>query len=247
MAIVTFSSTVDDGKRGIPLKEVDSVESGLPRGIGSLSTTDEEVLYVCLALLADARFFELQLKFDADLAAEARAARCRDCGGRLDSAKYPRKPRGALRKLPDDYETKFSFCCARCRHRNTPPSVRFLGRRVYLGAVVVLATALQQGLTPVRAARLRQLLGVSRRTLDRWRVWWREAFVESDFWKAAKVFFSPPVAEAGLSLSLLERFGSDEEERLAQLLRFLMPISPPAGYVADRRLRGSSSTRRGGF
>ncbi len=201
---------------------------------------------MCFALLADARFFELQLKFDADLAAEARAGRCGDCGGRLDSARYPRKPRGAMTKLPDDYETKFSFCCARCRHRNTPPSVRFLGRRVYLGAVVVLASAMQQGLTPMRAQRLHELLGVSRRTLDRWRAWWREAFVESDFWKAAKAFFSPPATEAAFPLSLLERFGV-EEERLALLLRFLMPISTPVGYVADQRLRGPSSTRRGGI
>ncbi len=201
---------------------------------------------MCWALLADARFFELQLKFDADLAADARARRCGDCGGRLDSANYPRKPRGELTRLPDDYEKKFSFCCASCRHRNTPSSVRFLGRRVYLGSVVVLATAMQQGLTAVRAQRLHELLGVSRRTLDRWRAWWRDAFADSDFWKTAKAFFSPPVAEADLPLSMLERFGADEDSRLIALLRFLLPLSTPGGYVADRRNRGSSATRRGG-
>jgi hypothetical protein len=36
--------------------------------------------------------------------------------------------------------------------------VRYLGRRVYLGAVVVLITAMQAGLTPARVARLRELL-----------------------------------------------------------------------------------------
>ena len=66
---------------------------------------------MCHRLLGDARFHLLQLKFDEDLAAGARAALCPKCGGRLDSANYPRKPRGAT-KLPDDYETKFSFCCA---------------------------------------------------------------------------------------------------------------------------------------
>ena len=42
--------------------------------------------------------------------------------------------------LPDEYRYRFSFCCDRdgCRKRVTPPSVRFLGRRVYLGAVVIL-------------------------------------------------------------------------------------------------------------
>jgi len=191
---------------------------------------------VCHRLLGDARFHLLQLKFDEDLAAVARAARCAKCGGRLDAANYPRKPRGAT-ELPEDYETKFSFCCATegCRRRNTPPSVRFLGRRVYLGAVVVLACAMQQGATPVRARRLRELLGVSLRTLARWREWWSEIFVESKFWKAAKVFFSPPVDESSLPLSLLDRFNPDEEERLAALLRFVKPLSTPAGYVADRR------------
>lgn len=191
---------------------------------------------MCHRLLGDARFHLLQLKFDEDLAARARVARCAECGGRLDSANYPRKPRGGT-KLPDGYETKFSFCCSTegCRARNTPPSVRFLGRRVYLGAVIVLASAMQQGATPVRARRLRELLGVSLRTLARWRTWWRTAFAESAFWKAAKAFFSPPAGEVDFPLSLLERFGPDEEERLAALLRFVKPLSTPAGYVADQR------------
>ncbi len=192
---------------------------------------------MCHRLLGDARFHLLQLKFDEDLAAIARMARCAECGGRLDSANYPRKSRGGT-TLPEDYETKFSFCCATdgCRLRNTPPSVRFLGRRVYLGAVIVLACAMQQGATPVRASRLRELLGVSLRTLARWRAWWRTAFVESAFWKAARAFLSPTVDESGLPLSLLERFSPNEEERLAALLRFVRPLSTPAGYVADRRL-----------
>jgi hypothetical protein len=187
-------------------------------------------------LLGDARFHLLQLKFDEDLAAGARAAGCPKCEGRLDSANYPRKPRGGT-NLPEDYETRFSFCCSTegCRARNTPPSVRFLGRRVYLGAAIVLACAMQQGATPVRARRLRELLGVSLRTLARWRAWWRTAFVESGFWKAARSLFSPTVDERCFPLSLLERLRSDEEERLVALLRFMGPLSTPAGYVADRR------------
>lgn len=191
---------------------------------------------MCHRLLADARFYELLLKLDGDLVAEARAGRCVKCGGRLDSANYPRKPRGATtRKLPDGYETRFSLCCAQCRSRNTPPSVRFLGRRVFLGAVVVLASAMQQGATPVRANHLRELLGVSLQTLARWREWWRSAFVQSTFWKAARAFFSPAVLESDFPLSLLERFGPGGEERLGALLRFLRPVSTPSGYIADQR------------
>ncbi len=193
---------------------------------------------MCHKLLGDARFHLLQLKFDEDLASEARVARCPECGGRLDTANYPRKPRGATTKLPEEWETKFSFCCAAegCRRRNTPPSVRFLGRRIYLGVVVVLASAMQQGATPVRARRLREELGVSLRTLARWSAWWKTAFVESAFWRAARALQSPTVDEPSLPFSLLERFGPDEGARLAALLRFVMPLSTTSGYVADRGL-----------
>lgn len=187
-------------------------------------------------LLSSAKFYELLLKFDEDLSAEARAAGCQWCRGRLDRANYPRKPRGAMAKLVEGYQTRFSFCCAAegCRRRHTPPSLRFLGRRVYLGAIVVLACAMQQGATPVRARRLRELIGVSERTLSRWRQWWQSALVESDFWKAAKAFFVPPAQPSGFPLSLLERFGGDEESRLVALLRLLKPVSTPAGYVPDQ-------------
>jgi hypothetical protein len=139
--------------------------------------------------------------------------------------------------LPDGYDWRFSYACATrtCRKRHTPASTRFLGRRVYLGGVVVLATALQQGVTPWRASQLRELLGVSRQTLARWMTWWTEAFTESAFWKAVRAAFSPAVDEAEAPSSLLARFTGDERERLAGLLRLLAPLSTPDGYVPDRR------------
>lgn len=192
---------------------------------------------MCHKLLGDSRLYEMLLKFDEDLAADAKRGGCRECGGRLDSGRYRRKPQGAMTKLPYGYDRRFSFCCAAraCRTRHTPASTRFLGRRIYLGIIVVLATAMQQGPAPWRAGRLLEELGVSRRTLERWRVWWQEAFVESAFWKAARAAFSPPVAEAGAPRSLLERFDGDERERLAALVRFVAPLSTPAEYVPDRR------------
>jgi hypothetical protein len=192
---------------------------------------------VCHRLLIDARFCAFQTKFDEDLAERARAAGCPECGGRLHSARYPRKPRGATGALPDEHSWRLSFCCSTngCRRRNTPPSIRFLGRRVYFGAVVVLATAMQQGVTPTRARRLEELFGVSPRTLARWREWWRTTFAESAFWKVRRAFFSPTVDAAKSPIALLERFGIHEEPRLIALLRFLAPISTPAGYLPDQR------------
>lgn len=79
------------------------------------------------------------------------------------------------------------------------------------------------------------MLGVSPRTLTRWREWWKTAFAESGFWKVARALISPPVEERGFPLSLLGRFEGGEEDRLIALLRFIKPISTSAGYVPDRR------------
>ena len=175
------------------------------------------------------------LALDEDLAQEARAAGCRACGGRLHSARYPRKPRGGPDDLGPDYEWRLSFCCDRegCRRRTTPPSVRYLGRRVYLGAVVVLVTALQAVITPARAQRLHAWLGVSVRTLKRWQAWWRTTFATTAFWRAVQGRFLPPVPVDTLPASLYERFrGPDEPSQLARLLRFLCPLTTASVSLA---------------
>lgn len=177
------------------------------------------------ALLADARFHELLLAFDRDLAAAARAAGCARCGGVLHSARFRRKPRGGPVGLGEVYDQRLSFCCALdlCRKRTTPPSFRFLGRKVYLGAVVVLVCAMRQGAAAAR--QLSELFGVSRRTITRWREWWRSAFVASPFWRAVAAAFMPPVDHDRLPASLIERFTGSGGERLVALLRFIAPIT----------------------
>jgi hypothetical protein len=182
---------------------------------------------VCHAVFQDINFYIFLFQIDQNLASETRAAGC-SCGGVLHSARYPRKPRGAPRGLGPDYASRLSFCCARedCRRRTTPPSVRFLGRRVYLSAVVVLISAMQNGVTGKRAQQLHEVLGISLRTLKRWRQWWREGFVASPFWKRAKGQFSAPLEVTTLPISLLECFtGEDIQTRLLQLLRFLLPLT----------------------
>ena len=193
-------------------------------------------------LLADASFYRLLLRFDEDLAARAKAEGC-PCGGVLHRARYPRKPRGLPaeidRERRDDRDCahgwRLSFCCARedCRQRVTPASVRYLGRRVYAGAVVVLVTAMRSGVSAGRAARLGELLGVGRRTLERWRDWWRETFVEGRFWKQARARFSPPVDAARIPTALLERFVGSGAEAVFALLRFLAPVTTRARSPGD--------------
>jgi hypothetical protein len=179
-------------------------------------------------LLADATFHHLLLACDADLAEAARAGQCRRCRGVLHSAKYRRKPRGRLcRRLPPEHDQRFSFCCAidGCRKRETPPSLRFLGRKVYLAAIVVLVAIMRHGATTARVARLTAVIGVDRRTIERWRRWWRDSFTATPFWQIARAAFMPPVEHDRLPATLLERFAGDDADRLIALLRFIGPLT----------------------
>jgi hypothetical protein len=103
-----------------------------------------------------------------------------------------------------------------------------------LGAVVAVVSAMRHGATPERLRKLRELLGVSRRTVERWRIWWRETFAQSPFWRAASAAFMPPVEAGAMPASLLARFSGGDEDRLVALLRFLGPISGGAAFAHAR-------------
>ena len=179
------------------------------------------------ALLADGRVHAVLRHVDEDLAAEQRAAGCPRCGARLHSAQDPRKPRGVPGAWRAQYDRRLSLCCARegCRKRATPASVRFLGPKVYVSAVVVLMAALRCGPSPARCRVLEELVGVSRRTIARWRRWWTEKLIDTPFWRAAAGTLMPPVASSQLPAALLERFGAHPRDRLLAALRWLSPIT----------------------
>ena len=179
------------------------------------------------SLLSDSRFHELLLACDRDLAAAARIAGCPQCNGTVHSANYCRKPRGRGCAVGAEHDRRFSFCCAvdGCRSRLTPPSLRFLGRKVYLAAVVVLVSMLQHNVTERRLWRLSEAVAVDRRTVLRWRLWWRRDFRASAFWQLARAKLMPPVDEARLPAALIERFRGEGVERLMALLRFIAPLT----------------------
>lgn len=184
-----------------------------------------------IKLLRDRTFYATLARFDQDLAAEVHARGC-PCGGRLHKAAYPRKPRGGPADLGPAYDRRHSFCCDRegCRRRTTPASLRFLGRRVYLGAVLVVVSIMAHGLTGQRLTRLRDTLGGSLgvRTIGRWRTWWQQAFPRSPFWTQTRGRFAPPVDRRRLPAALLARFQAPTlGVRLRLLLAFLAPLTVP--------------------
>ena len=175
----------------------------------------------------DQQLHQLLEKVDLDLAEQAHQQGCLFCGGKLHRADYDRKPRGG-----PEWDYRYSFCCARegCRRRRTPESVRFMGRRVYAGLVVVLVSALVHGLKPERVARLREALGIERRTLERWHQWWLVTFVESSFGRAARARFLPPLCPRTRPGSLGLSFQVQRRDRRLALLRFLAPLTTPSAW-----------------
>ena len=174
--------------------------------------------------LADQQLYQLLERVDADLAEEARREGC-CCGGKLHRADYERKARGV-----PQWNKRYSFCCDQedCRRRRTPESVRFLGRKVYAGLIVVLIPAMMHGPKPERVRRIREVLNISPSTLKRWRQWWLDNFVRSSFWKSMRARFMPVLCEEELPWSLWLRFELEECDRLLAVLQFLRPITAAA-------------------
>lgn len=181
---------------------------------------------MCHALLQNPNFFQLLLSIDIDLAAQARAAGCQ-CGGRLHRANYPRQPRCCPPEVLADFELRFSFCCNCCRKRTTSVSVRFLGRRVYLGLAVVLMSARRTEASGT-VAQMSEAMGIPVRTIQRWRSWWAGQFPLTPLWQAACARFMPPVDLRMLPISLAERFTGSIEKSMQLFLCFLSPLT--VGY-----------------
>jgi hypothetical protein len=183
-------------------------------------------------------FFSQLVMVDGEISQRVAAEGCPSCGGPLHQAHYQRKPRGGVfAAAGETFSLRHSLCCGRdgCRKRTQPPSVRFLGRRVYFEAVVLLASmAVQVSTMTLRAVSV--ATGVPGRTLRRWGTWWRDTFPGSATWMQLRARFSPPPEEAELPCSLM-----------AQLTRVLAiehatPTTPQVCFLAARCLAAATTT-----
>ena len=172
-------------------------------------------------------FFALLVKIDCELVDRVAEAGCPRCDGPLHRGDYDRKPRGGLvAGAGEAFCRRFSLCCGSCRRRCLPPSMRFLGRRVYFEAVVFLASvwALCGG-GDIAAA------GVPVRTVRRWLGWWTSVFPGLPTWVELRARLPPPApAELLLPLSLLEHLSAslgpfDAEQLLIKAARLLAPVT----------------------
>jgi hypothetical protein len=108
-----------------------------------------------------------------------------------------------------------------------PPSLRFLGRRVYLGAVVIVASAV--ALSVASAAAARRATGIAARTTRRWLGWWRGAFAATSVYVDLTARLVPTPARAMMPNSILVMLSPDPQQSAGELLRWLLPITASEG------------------
>ena len=174
-------------------------------------------------------FFELLVEVDGRIVGQVARGGCRLCGGRLCRSDYARKPRGGVMAAAgEEFLTRFSLCCSRegCRKRTTPPSVRFLGRRVYIGVVVIVASIVARvGRTE---ASIRQATGVPPKTTRRWLDWWRGPFLLTEVFVALRARLIG-VAVEELPASVVRPLGDTSEAQVRSLLEWLKPLTTGSG------------------
>jgi hypothetical protein len=184
-------------------------------------------------ILGNPKFFFLLFAFDKELARMAIERRCPMCGEALHVSNFQRKPRGGPAGLPKEQGLRFSLCCSKegCRKRLTPASFRFLGRRVYFGAVLVLVSAMMNGVTPRRRQKLHDLCGADRRTLQRWRDLWEKEFPKTslgrDILSRQSIY---PRRDESIPRQILRSIS--EKPLWKALLRFLYDLLPLTGRVS---------------
>jgi hypothetical protein len=166
------------------------------------------------------QFFQLLDAEDERVTSAVKSRGCPACGGRLDRADYPRKPRGGeVGVAGETFDRRRSLCCARdgCRRRRTPASLVFMGRRVYLAITVVLATWREAATA-----------SPPRRTVRRWRAWFG-ALRNTGWWFGQRGRLWPPI---------------EPQESLPGAIvdRLLAKHPGAAGFLAVLRIVTSGST-----
>jgi hypothetical protein len=184
-------------------------------------------------------FFEELEQIDRKIVQQVAAEGCLICDGPLHRSDYCRKPRGGLLAATgEDFVVRFSLCCGRegCRKRATPPSMRFLGRRVYLGAVVILASMLARLLA--NAGEVQRVTGVPARTTQRWLGWWCGPFVSTEVFMAIRASLIG-LAQDALPASILASLAGSTSDRVRTLLALLAPLTTTTVRDGSRLVRGA--------
>jgi hypothetical protein len=175
------------------------------------------------SLMVDRKVFVVLMAVDQQLADAARAQRCPHCDGPLHQRNYHRKPRGGgCADAGEAFTLRLGLCCGkpRCRKSLLPPSVRFLGRRVYLELAMLMACwfAIVSSSAPSTC--------VPTRTVRRWLVWWTTRFTVLPTWRVI-CGCMPGIDDKLLPHSFIERVaqGHSVDEWPLLAARWLAPLT----------------------
>lgn len=178
------------------------------------------------SLLTDARFHNSLFYLDRLICEQVRQESCPLCHGNLNQSHFPRQPRGVPEGTHPDYHIRFSLCCATegCRKRFTPPSMRFLSRKVYSSVVILLSFLLKPETDESRIEQINTLLGttLSVETLRRWRRFWTKGVPQTHTWK--RLALSQMLCQS-LPVSLLALFQSTRRQQVMAGLKLILPLT----------------------
>ena len=132
----------------------------------------------------------------------------------------------------------------RPRRRVMPQSCRFLGRKIYWFPVIICFVSEILSLT-LKSNELKFLkhFQISRKTLVRWSLFFRNIFPKSPHWQSIRGFVSAKVKNDKLPLSLVDHF-SKLKSTLEKCIVFMPQILVP-GLKFGGKNQGLLAVRRG--
>jgi hypothetical protein len=93
-------------------------------------------------------------------------------------------------------------------------------------AVVVIVAAMRHGPSARRVRDLERLVGASRRSIERWRLWWEEVFPRTLFWKREGPRFRRGPEPPDLPRVIIMHFqGGSSLEAFVEALKFLSAVT----------------------
>jgi hypothetical protein len=176
--------------------------------------------------LQNERFFYELYIIDTRIAEYYRRMPCPHCNGPLYFSNYFRIPRGeTVVGLPKEYFIRYSLCCGNegCRRRVIPPSCRFLDRKVYWHAAILIIMSEFQN-TKVCVFKLAKKFNISRNTIARWIKFYQNIFPSSRKWQKIRGMVAAFITNDELPSNLVNHFlnlKSSAQDALISCLKFL--------------------------
>ena len=182
----------------------------------------------------EASFWLLLSDIDEKIAHFYHQLPCFYCAKRMYWGNYPRKPRGLPPMAEDIFAFRYGHCCSGRRRRRTPPSARFLGRRVYVASFIMMIFCPDTSNDNDHMKLVDSVsVGMDLITPIRWISWWSLDIPVSSIWKKICGLLGINISNEFLPHFISHQFAKkniNAEKAVLALLEFLAPIAVPKDY-----------------